>query len=179
MMPTMRGNRVLPGLVLAALTGCGLAKFDTSVSDMATIPGTFGTTMPMALTYGGSFANLDLQANMSFVNNGVKPGDVNSIIVKSAHLDGADPGKDNFAALLSTFELFVAAPDQAMKRLAHQDTFPSGASVDLIVDDPTLNLKPYATAPSMTISANVMLKQKPLFNTTVKTTVVLTVDPHL
>ena len=68
---------------------------------------------------------------------------------------------------------------------------PAGTIKDITVDrkdfsavytlaiDPGVNLQPYATAPTMKISTEIKLKQKPLFDTTVKTTVTLQVNINL
>ena len=180
-----RGAATLFSVVLSlglgglGASGCGLADFQTTVSDEASIPGASDPPSPLGWTgFTGSFASLNLSADKSFTNAGVKPSDVNSILVKSVHLAGADPGKDDLGAILESVTLSVEAPGLAKTSFATISPLPSGYQADMTVDG-SLNLKPYATAPTMTISAAMTLKQRPALQTTLETTITLVIDPHL
>ena len=64
----MRSRRLLlacaalgSGTLGSAVLGCGvLDTFSTSITDEATIPGTYAAGMPFALMYGGSFKRIDI-----------------------------------------------------------------------------------------------------------------------
>lgn len=155
-------------------SGCGLDEFEVVLEDEATIPGTFGTGNPFQLNYG-TLGSLQLGSQREFVNNDVSPSDVDAIYVRSATVEGTEPQKDNLGVLLSKVELFVRAPGLETRSIAEQSAFSSGPSAVLNVDS-ALNLKPYATAPSMGVDVEVILKQQPLFQTTLKTRMVLFVD---
>jgi hypothetical protein len=169
--------RLLMAMAAASLSGCGIAKFETTIADQATIPGTFQMA-PLGLGYGAAFNDLHLDTDKSFTNAGVKPSDVNTIFVKSVHVEATMPERDRLDVILASMKMFVEAPGVDKQQIAWIDAFPMGAAADLMVDS-TINLKPYATAPSMKVSAEVVLKKAPLFPTTIKTIVTLAVDPHV
>src|SRR5262245_25889765 len=81
-------------LLGALSTACGIDQFDHTMEDTVTIPGTVTAGSPFAVNYMGGFNMVDLSSSQSFANAGVKPGDVDSITVKSVHLEGAHPSTD-------------------------------------------------------------------------------------
>ena len=168
-------------LAAAALTStaCGaLDDFETTIEDEATIPGTFNAQTPSPLNFGGSFSSLDLSANREFSNQGVGPDDVDAIFVKAVHVESTEPMRDRLDVLLESIDLAVSSPGIAEKSVASKSQFPAAPAVDLDVV-PDLNLKPYATAESMTMGATISLKQKPTFTTTLRVTVTLAIDINL
>lgn len=163
----------------AALIGCGaFDEFDVVVEDSATIPGTFGAGQIFAPDYGSSFNSLNLRADKTFTNNDVSPDDVDAIFVKSVRLEDSEPNLNNLKNVIESVELFVEAPGVARVKIASGSNFPAGASADLAVEA-MVNLKPYAVQPSMKISAEVKLKQRPAFTFKLKTVVTLLVDINL
>ena len=72
----------------------------------------------------------------------------------------------------------VEAPGQPKVELARGSNFPDAATVDLVVNA-TLDLKLYAEAENMKISAEVKLKQQPLNSFKIETLVVLHIDINL
>ena len=126
----------------------------------------------------GGLNNLALSQDQSFQNQGVAPSDVDAIFTKSITLEDGEPRLKNFANVVESVILFVEAPGVEKKELARGQDFPDAATVSLAIQ-PTLNLKPYAVAPSMTISAEVKLKQPPLNRFELKTTITLLVDINL
>lgn len=170
--------------VLAGSPACGLKKFETSLSDEATLPGTIGQPLPItgpeALGYKGGFNGLNLAQERNFQNNGVKPGDVDSITVISARLQGTK-SIDDLGALLMSVELWVEGPtpDLPRKTIATITEFGAGSNAADFTVMSGFNLKPYAVAPSMKVGTNILLKQRPAFDTTLRTTIKLLVDIHL
>ncbi|MBI2377465.1 MAG: hypothetical protein HYV07_25920 [Deltaproteobacteria bacterium] len=159
--------------------GCGaLDDFETQIEDQATIPGTFGTGMPGTLDFGGSFDSLQLSSNREFDNRGVDPSDVDAIFVKSVRVESTEPMRDRLDVLIDEITLVIEAPGLDSRTLASKSELPMGPSVELDVD-PTFNLKPYAVASSMSISATLTLKQQPTFTTTLRTIVTLAIDVNL
>lgn len=181
-----RRTPTLAALAVAALaggtiaTGCGaFDDFEVEMKDEVTVPGrglVLGVFSP--LPYSGNLAGTQLSQNQTFQNQGVEPGDVDAIFVKSIRLDDSEPNLKNFANVLEEVVLYVEAPGVERKELARGSGFPDAATVELMVQG-TLNLKPYAVASSMTISAEVKLKQQPLNTFKILTTVTLLVDINL
>ncbi len=163
-----------------ALTGCGaFDDFEVELKDSITVPGSgLGLNVFSPLPYDGGLTGMQLSQNQSFQNQGVEPGDVDAIFVKSITLEDGEPGLKNFKNVLDSVVLFVEAPNVERKELARGSSFPDAATVELMVQS-TLNLKPYAEASAMTISAEVKLKQQPLNSFKINTTVVLMVDINL
>jgi hypothetical protein len=178
-MKSRRVRHLMFSATLVLGTGCGLNRFNETIQDTATIPGTV-LMMATPLGYGGSFNNLDLSHSMGFQNAGVTPGNVDAIYVQSVHLQGAHPETDDFGAILSSVTMWVQAPSVPRATVASQNSFAAGSSsADLVLVMPSVNLKPFAVQPSMQVGADVVLKQKPALNTTITTTVILAVDIHL
>jgi hypothetical protein len=170
------GALLLSGWLGAA---CGaLDEFDVMVEDSASVPGTLSAGQIFDADYAGSFDSLDLHGDRTFANNDVKPEDVDAIFVKSVRLEDSRPEVNNLKNIIESVELFVSADGLEKKRIAQGSMFPEGASAELTIDN-TLNLKPYAVKPAMTVSAEIKLKQKPAFSFTLKTIVTLLVDINL
>lgn len=169
--------------VLSAISfgvGCGgLDEFEQVLEDEASIPGSFFQPAAFALGYKGGFDGIQLSKADSFQNAGVEPSDVDAIFVKSVHLEGTKPQIDRLDVILTSVELFVEAPGVPRATIATITQFPPGASAVDLDADTALNLKPYAVAPSMSVGANVTLRQAPALETTLKTTVKLLVDINL
>ena len=71
-----------------------------------------------------------------------------------------------------------AAEAIARQTIASEMQFPTGDELIFMVDS-SLNLKPFAVAPSMTFGSNVTLKQSPFLNITLTTTLTLLIDINL
>jgi hypothetical protein len=164
---------------LIGVSACGaFDDFEVTIEDSATIPGTWGTGTPLSPTYDGKFNGLNLAAESNFANQDVKPDDVDAIFVKSVELRDSEPQLNNLQAVIDSVELFVEAPGQPKQRIANGSGFPAGGSAMLTVDS-TINLKPYATASNMVVSAQIQLKRRPAFTFRLTTVVTLNVDINL
>lgn len=170
------------GVALAGVlsSACGaLDDFEVELVDSVTVPGSglnVGIFAP--LTYGGGLSSTQLSQNQTFQNQGVEPGDVDAIFVKTITLEDGEAGFHNFKNVVDEVVLYIEAPGVERKELARGSAFPDAATVSLTVQG-TLNLKPYAVASQMTISAEVKLKQQPLNSFKITTRVVLLVDINL
>jgi len=165
---------------ITSLSGCfALDDFDVEMRDSVTVPGNqlgIGTLAP--LNYDGKLTNFKLSSEQTFANQGVKPGDIDHINVRSISLTDSQPNLHNFKNVLDELVLFVEAPGQPKVELARGSNFPDAATVDLVVNA-TLDLKLYAEAENMKISAEVKLKQQPLNSFKIETLVVLHIDINL
>ena len=177
----MRRRSAIAFIMVFAVLGsaCGaIDEFDHTMQDEATIPGSYDQTGPFALNYSGGFNSVSLSQEKSFQNAGVEPGDVDSIKVTSVRLEGKNPQIDRLDVLLESVTIWIEAPQLERKTIASGANFPQGSSAtDLMVPD--VELQPYAEAPSMKVGADVVIKQEPLFDTTLRTTIVLHVDIDL
>ncbi|CAN0562246.1 unnamed protein product, partial [Laminaria digitata] len=133
------------------------------------------------------FSRVNLPSLQEFQSNGVSAGDVDAIYVKSVTLDlstgSNNPAIDQLDNFIVNVELFVEAPGLNRQVIATKTMMPEAASTTLEITPgdmlPGVNLKPYATAPSMSFGAQMMLKDPRGVNAQLKTTIVLVVDLNL
>ncbi len=171
-----------PGVAQAAaalalgLASCGLDQVEVLLDDQVSIPATtIGS--PFQPTYP-QLQGLAFASRQELQNNDVKPEDIDAIFVLGARLEGTEPQKDNLGAILSRASFDVESPGLERRLLASKDPMPDGPSVELDFD-PMFDLKPYGTAPSMSIHTDLGLKEPRAFPTTVKVTFTLLVDVNL
>lgn len=171
-------------LLLFAASACGgIDHFEHVMVDEATVPGSSMINGPFSVQYGGDFNGVDLSKSESFSNNGVDPNDVDAIFVKAVRLEGTRPDVDRLNVILNSVVIWVQAPDLPRVVVASSYNFPNSnqASIEVVAaeDGESINLKPYATAASMTVGTDINLKVQPAFDTTLRTTITLLVDINL
>lgn len=168
-------------IALLLVGGCGaLDEFEEVITDEVTIPAQrFGVGGLFSPDFGG-LDDIQLSQARTFKNEGVDPNDVDAIFVKSLELQVStgSPALDRLDYYLESIEFFIEAPGQTRRSLGALATVPEAASAMLPVD-PTFNLKPYAVAPSMTVSAQATLKGQPRVNVTLRVILTLAVDINL
>jgi hypothetical protein len=82
--------------------------------------------------------------------------------------------------IVESIELFVSGPAPLeKKRLASIEMVPTTADDLTLTHDGTLNLKDYATASQMTLTADVKLKQRPLASMKIRTVIQLAIDANI
>lgn len=156
-----------------AVTCGGLDELDIKRSSTATIPGGNILSQLVGSLGFSDLADMDLKDSQELKNQGVKPNEIDSVKLDSLTLDIVSPAGQDFG-FLDDVSFFIEAPGLEKKRIAHGEAFAPGlAHVGLDVDD--VELKPYVTAASMSITSEVQGHQ-PNQETKVKATVVLTVD---
>lgn len=185
----MRASAAIPACFAVALGGCsGLDEFEETIVDETIIPFTQMAGAPFQPTFSmGAFNDVDLSAAQEFQNNGVSPGDVDAIYITSIRLDLAtganNPAIDQLDNFIEAVEFFVEAPGLPRQVIARRDTMPDTASVelDIVAEDmlPGVNLKPYATASSMRIGADLQLRPNRAVNATLTTTIQMLIDINL
>jgi hypothetical protein len=180
------------GAFTAFLAGCGLDDFEEVITDEATLPRMQAAGTPLSAGYGGSFNSLELSKARNFENQGVKPGDVDGIYIKSIQLE-MDSGSDDalinrLSIYVQSMQLWVEAPGEERKTIATLAMAPEAKTADLAVeadfqpavaDEKGTGLKPYAVAESMQIGAQVVLTEAgsgTFLNIKLKTTVTLLID---
>lgn len=161
--------------------GCGiLDDFSVDLEDEATIDGTYLAGTTSGLNFGGDFNSLNLSSEKTFADQGADPNDVDAIFIKSVETFATNPMDENLRPIIRSITLYVEAQGQAKTKFA-EATLPDTGTVTKIEYTvvPDLNLKPFATSTGMKMSADIALKQTPLFSTTLKTRVALLVDINL
>lgn len=172
-------------LAAIALAACGgLDEFEEVIVEEASIARTDGNgiTGPFSPNYGGGFSNIDLSQSRTFENEGISPDDVDAIFVKSVQIEvdtGTDDDRlDQLHFYIEGMTMHVSAEGQSEAMIAELPMVPMSRTASLEVAD-TLNLKPYATAPSMTVGANVRLKEERGLNIVLRTTITLLIDVNI
>lgn len=175
------------------LAGCGsLDDFEEVITDEATLPRMQPAGTPLSADYGGSFDGLKLSQARNFQNEGVEPGDVDAIFVKSIDVTvDSGSGNDTIDRLdlyVESVEIWVEAPGEAKKTIGRLPMAPSDRSASLTIepefapsaaDMDGTGLKPYAVADSMTVGADVVLTENgsgTFLNIKLITTMTLLID---
>jgi hypothetical protein len=172
-------------LLLISATACaGLDHFEHTLTDEATIPGMINMSAPFALNYsGGAFTGVDLSKSESFANAGVEADDVDAIYIKQIRVEGTHAQIDRLDVIFNSVVLWVEAPGVPKQVVGSKYVFERSnqTSLEVIFTETgeAINLKPYATAESMTVGTDVNIKQPPQFETTIRTTITLLIDINL
>ena len=186
-----------------------LDDFEVEVTDEAVIDGTYMTNVAGALGFGGDYRSLNLSATKEFSDQGIDPDDVDAIYVKSISIVATNPENARLDPIIKALEFSVSADGQMTELLGRsvlpdgnevREIMIGQPSAGLCSDEnfsdqtacetsgnnwrassltPELNLKDFATSQKMSVTANVELKQQPLFTTTLRTTIKLIVDIDL
>ena len=179
--PILR-SLAFPIVMLGLGTACGaLDEFEETIVDQTSIPGgNMQISGPFSPQFMGGFNGVDLSKSRGFQNNDVSPNDVDAIFVKAIRVEIATGSQnatlDRLDNFIERLELWVETNEQDRATLAVQESFPMTRTIDLTVDK-SLNLKPYATSPAMTIGADLRLAEdRPPFNATMTTSITLLVD---
>lgn len=187
---TSQASRLgIAAALLALGAGCGaLDEFRQTIVDETTIPSTQSALTPFAPAFsGGGFSNVNFSTLQEFQNNGVSPDDVDAIYVESITM-AIDAGSNNPAIeqldnFIVSVEFFVEAPGLERQVVAKKDMMPETASTTLEITPgemlPGVNLKPYATAESMSFGAQMTITDGRMLTAKLTTTVVLVVDVNL
>ena len=207
--PKQSSRAAVSVILITSLIACaGLDDFKTEVTDEATIDGTYLMNTPSSLNFGGQYGNLQLSATKDFQDQGIDPDDVDAIYITGIVIEAINPEGARLDPIIRSLDFSISAPGQAEK-LIGRSIIPDGELRIIELGSPTAsgcsnaqysyemscaangaqwlsssfadmeNIKDYATADSMSVTANVELKQKPLFTTTLRTTIKLLVDINL
>lgn len=179
-------RRQAAALLAVAMTACGgLDEFEEVIVEEASIPETAGNgiTGPYSPDFGAGFSDIDLSQSRTFQNEGISPDDVDAIYVKSVTLE-VDTGTDDsrldqlhFYIEGMTMHVNAAGQDEALiAELPMPIPMTRVATLDV---PPMFNLKPYATADSMTVTADVDLKTPRGVNFVLRTTITLLIDVNI
>lgn len=167
------------GAAMLVAAGCGLVAFDVTVEADTVIQGG-GTIFDQLASLGfQSFGGIDLSTTQEFENRDVRPEDVDSITLKRVVLEITDPSDVDFS-FLNSLEFYVEAPGQPKVLVAQSapGAFDGTRRVEMEIVD-GVELKPYATAESMSLTTQANADGRPSADTTVHATVVFHVDPNL
>ncbi len=180
----MLRRHLLTGAALTLAACGGLDEFEEVIVEEASIPRSdTGITGPYAPAFGGGFSNIDLSRSGTFADEGISPDDVDAIYVKSVTLEVEHQSGD---ARLEELNLYVESMTMKVNATGQQEAMiaelplpvpmTSTAELDVPMD---FNLKPYATAEAMTVSATVNLAEPRGVAITIRTTIRLLIDVNI
>jgi hypothetical protein len=167
-------------LILFACGTCACASlddFEIEIIDEAIIDGSYMTAAPNALGFGGDYQGLNISAVKEFADQGIDPDDVDAIFVQSITIVATTPKDARLDPIIESVEFSIHAPGQDTQVLGRA-MLADGVEIRQInvVSASDLNLKPFATSQNMSVTADVSLKQTPLFTTSLRTTIKLLID---
>jgi hypothetical protein len=161
------------GLLLSA--ACGLNVFDVTVKGSTTVEQGSLLEQIASLPAFSGFNSFDMAQTAEFRNQGVSKEQINSVKLKSFTLTVKSPAGAKLD-FIDTISFFAETSGVERRRIAHKTIADGLGSVELELDG--VELKPYVSAPSMTITTDVSGRRPP-DDTTVEAVVVLTVETNL
>ncbi|MAO82287.1 MAG: hypothetical protein VX405_11390 [Myxococcota bacterium] len=171
----MKAKFLLSGML--GLIGCGgLDTFPIEVTSESQVEG--GSLIEQwvgDLGFGG-FLNLDISSHESLANQGIKPEQIDSVRLTEMRLEITSPDAQDFT-FIESLEFLAEAPELEQKLVAFGGPFTEGESI-IILDRTDLELAPYATAETMSITTNVTGRRPPQ-DTTIKAFLRLDVDVNV
>jgi hypothetical protein len=175
--PINRRRPLLLGFMICASACASLDDFEVTLSDEAIIDGSYMAQVTNPLGFSGNYQGLDLSTSKEFSAQGIDPDDVDAIFIQSIQIVATRPEMARLDSIIKSITFVVQAPNQDPQEIASAEL---ADGVELRTIDckvlSKLNLKPFATSEKMSISADISLKQTPLFTTTLKTSMTLLVD---
>lgn len=125
----------------------------------------------------GSFLNIDLVDNTELRNQGVERHQIDSVYATSLTLAITSPATGQDFSFLDSLQFYVSAANLPRVRIASGNNFPAGAKeLELQVD--AVDLAPYASADSMTITSDVD-GRKPQEETSIEAKIALAIDLNI
>jgi hypothetical protein len=146
-------NRALLLCCATALSGCGANIFHVDVKGEATIAGSPLGGLLNAFPTVASFTNIDFNENQEFKNQGVTKDQVNSVKVAAIQLKILTPPEQDYS-FLDTLQFFARTGDSEVlvaEKTGIGDLNIQGPNAVLNMDIKDVELKPYVTAPTMSI----------------------------
>jgi hypothetical protein len=170
-------KRAVAFALLFACTTCdGIDNFQVDETSRALIPGATIVDELTELPFG-SFGDIDLSQNTELKNQGATKDNIDSVKISVLELTVIDPASGQDFTFLTSLKFFVEAPGLPRALIASGGPFPEGASkVELTLED--VELKPYATAESMSITTE-SNGRRPRQDTTVDAAISLDVDVNV
>lgn len=156
------------------MAGCH-PSFDVTVTGQTTVDASPLPVSLIPLNFTG-FGGLDLSQTQEFKNQGITKDEIQSVKLVSVTLTIASPAGANFD-FLTSLAFDVSAQGQPQAEVASLATVPQGATeLSLAVEG--VELAPYVTAPSMSVTSNAQGELPPQ-NTTINATMVFDVEPKI
>lgn len=171
-----RAGCVALALLAACANGTSLDDFDITRTAQTVVQ---GSLLSQVLTPLGFSALSDMQLSNSteMKNQGVKPNQIDSIKLKLLRLRVIKPPTGQDLTFFKSIEFFAESNGLEKKLVAKGGPFaPNQGQADLQLLD--VDLKPYVTAPSMSLTTTVD-GHSPAQDTTVEATVTLRVDVNV
>jgi hypothetical protein len=143
--------RVFALVASLMLIACGSTSFTTSIRGETTVEGDPTPVLRLfdAVPGIGSFTGMDFDANEDFQNNGVTKDQVRSVTVESFELKIVDPTSQDFSFMNAL--TFSARAGDLEEVVAQKENIPDGQRSPLVLDLTGAELRPYVTAPTMSL----------------------------
>lgn len=171
-------HRAIAVAVLAFLAGCGkLTTFDVDLSSSGVIGGSLSHLAGRAGGFSG-WSQAGGQVSRTIENQGVTAADIESARITAGSISVSVP-REGFLDFVESFEIWVEAPGLERTRIAHQsEAFSERRSTyGLVLED--VDLKPYITAPSMTLHPELRVHHEPDMDHEIDVSLVLRVKLEL
>ncbi|MBS2022488.1 MAG: hypothetical protein JST92_08765 [Deltaproteobacteria bacterium] len=167
---------LLATLCLGA-TACGdLVRFDTDASGQTTVQGDpLGGLITLPSQFSG-LGNINLSSNSNFRNNNTDKDHIDTCRFSHFGLKVVSPSGQDLS-FLSQVSFSITAPNLPKVRVAHLESFPTGAtSVDLTLDD--VDIAAYAKSDTFSITTDAT-GHAPKQNTTVEADLTLHIEASI
>ena len=166
------------GLLLISLATCsGLDNFQITESSESTVSGATIFERLIGDLGFGDWLNLDLTQNEKLANQGVEGHQLDTVYLHSLTLTITEGHRDQDFSFIESIDFFANGPGLEKKLIARGSSFATGIkSVGLEIE--SVNLAPYASANSMTITTDVD-GHRPDHQTTIRAEIVLDIDVNV
>lgn len=170
-------KRAVAFSLLFACTTCdGIDNFQVDETSRAVIPGATLLEQLTSVPFAG-FGNIDLSQNTDLKNQGATKDNIDSVKISALSMTVVAPASGQDFTFLTSLKFYVESPGQPRLLIASGGPFPEGASkVELTLED--VDLKPYATAETMSITTEANGRRPPQ-ETTVDAAISLDVDVNV
>lgn len=121
----------------------------------------------------GDFLNMDITDSTELENQGVGPGDINSVRITHFELEATEPANGDLS-FLESLDLVVGGPDLPDQVVASQSDFPEGQAL-VVMNLMDVDLVDYAVSESMDLTTEVS-GRRPEQDTSVRAYVIFDVE---
>ncbi len=174
--PVLSARWLVFAFAAACTSGTSLDDFDITRSAQTVVPGSLLTQVLTPLGFA-ALSDMQLSNSTEMQNQGVKPNQIDTIKLKMLRMRVVKPPSGQDLSFFKSIEFFAESSGLEKKLVAKGGPFAANQSqVDLQLLE--VDLKPYVTAPNMSLTTKVDGHSPPQ-DTTVEATVTLRVDVNV
>ncbi len=173
-----RSNPYLGIGALLLLINCGgIDNVGVTATARSTVPAATPLEVALGQMGFGEFATFDLMQSQELQAKGVKRSAVDSVHLRSLTLTLTAPPSGQDLTFIDRVEFYAEAGGQPRRLIASGGPFQAGTT-EVGLDVEAVDLTPYVTAPSMSVTTDVT-GRRPQYETTVQATMRLDVDVNV